>query len=88
MLLTSRSRYRNSPPSPYKNTLLPAVRFSRVCFYMVGENKMPMYETTVRTPSGDQKDRVYAKDLQEARMLFEQRHGPRNVPYIPKVIPS
>ena len=24
----------------------------------------------------------------EARMLFEQRHGPRNVPYIPKVIPS
>ena len=49
---------------------------------------MPMYETTVRTPQGDVKDRVYAKDLTEARMLFEQRHGPRNVPYIPKVIPS
>jgi hypothetical protein len=31
---------------------------------------------------------VYAKDLTEARQLFEQRHGPRNVPYIPKVIPS
>jgi hypothetical protein len=49
---------------------------------------MPMYETTVRTPQGDVKDRVYAKDLAEARMLFEQRHGPRNVPYIPKVVPS
>ena len=51
-------------------------------------NAMPMYETTVRTPSGDTKDRVYAKDLTEAKQLFEQRHGPRNVPYIPKVIPS
>jgi hypothetical protein len=49
---------------------------------------MPMYETTVRTPTGETKDRVYAKDLQEARMLFEQRHGPRNVPYIPHIIPS
>lgn len=49
---------------------------------------MPMYETTVRTPQGETKDRVYAKDLQEAKMLFEQRHGPRNVPYVPKVIPS
>ena len=52
------------------------------------ESAMPMYETTVRTPQGETKDRVYAKDLQEARVLFEQRHGPRNVPYIPKVIPS
>jgi len=49
---------------------------------------MPMYETTVRTPDGDKKDRVYAKDLQEARQLLEQRHGPRNVPYIPHIIPS
>ena len=49
---------------------------------------MPMYETIVRTPQGDVKDRVYARDLQEARMLFEQRYGPRNVPYIPHVIPS
>jgi len=49
---------------------------------------MPMYETTVRTPEGERKDRVYAKDLQEARQLFEQRHGPRNVPYIPHIIPS
>jgi hypothetical protein len=49
---------------------------------------MPMYETTVRTPQGEVKDRVYAKDLTEAKQLFEQRYGPRNVPYIPKVIPS
>ena len=49
---------------------------------------MPMYETTVRTPQGDIKDRVYANDPKEARALFEQRHGPRNVPYLPKVIPS
>jgi hypothetical protein len=51
-------------------------------------NIMPMYETTVRTLQGDVRDRVFAKDLQEAKMLFEQRHGPRNVPYVPKVIPS
>lgn len=49
---------------------------------------MPMYETTVRTPDGDKKDRVWAKDLQEARQLLEQRHGPRNVPFIPHIIPS
>jgi len=49
---------------------------------------MPMYETEVRTPTGPQKDRVYAKDAQEAKMIFEQRHGPRNVPYIPHMIPS
>ena len=49
---------------------------------------MPMYEATVRTPSGEQKDRVYAKDIKEARQLLEQRHGPRNVPYIPHIIPS
>ena len=49
---------------------------------------MPMYETTVRTPEGERKDRVWARDLTEARQLFEQRHGPRNVPYIPHIIPS
>ena len=49
---------------------------------------MPMYETTVRTPEGEKKDRVWARDLAEARMLLKQRHGPRNVPYIPHIIPS
>jgi hypothetical protein len=47
-----------------------------------------MYEATVRTPNGDQKDRVWANNLQEARTLLEQRHGPRNVPFIPHIIPS
>jgi len=49
---------------------------------------MPMYEATVRTADGERKDRVYAKDIQEARMLLEQRHGPRNVPYLPHIVPS
>ena len=49
---------------------------------------MPMYEATVRTPNGEQKDRVWAKNLQEARTLLEQRHGPRNVHFIPHVVPS
>jgi hypothetical protein len=47
-----------------------------------------MYETEVRTPEGTKKDRVYANDAKEAKQLFEQRHGPRNVPYIPHIIPS
>ena len=47
-----------------------------------------MYEATVTTPEGEKKDRVYDKDLQEARQLLEQRHGPRNVPYVPHIIPS
>jgi hypothetical protein len=47
-----------------------------------------MYETTVKTSQGETKDRVYASTVQEAKALFEQRHGPRNVPYIPKIIPS
>lgn len=49
---------------------------------------MPMYEATVRTPDGDKKDRVWAKDLKEARTLLEQRYGPRNVPFIPHIVPS
>ena len=53
---------------------------------MKGSN-MPMYETTVRTPQGETKDRVWAKDVTEAKQLFEQRHGPRNVPFIPRIIP-
>jgi hypothetical protein len=50
---------------------------------------MPLYETTVRTPKGEEKKQIYAKDVQEAKKLFEQLYGgPRNVPYVPKVIPS
>jgi len=47
-----------------------------------------MYETTVRTPEGEKKDRVWANSAHDAKKLFEQRHGPRNVPYIPHMIPS
>jgi hypothetical protein len=49
---------------------------------------MPMYETTVKTPKGEKKDQVYAQNAKEAKQLFEQRYGPRNVPYIPHVIAS
>ena len=50
---------------------------------------MPMYETTVRTPSGEEKKRIYADTPQEAKKLFEQLYGgPRAVPYIPHIIPS
>jgi hypothetical protein len=51
------------------------------------ENNMPMYETTVKTPNGEQKERVFASNAQEAKKLLEQRFGPRNVPYIPHMIP-
>jgi hypothetical protein len=47
-----------------------------------------MYETTVRTPQGDTKDKVFAPNVQEAKKLFEQRHGPRAVPYIPHIVAS
>jgi hypothetical protein len=49
---------------------------------------MPMYETVVHTPEGPKKERVYAPNAREAKKLLEQRHGPRNVPYIPHMIPS
>ena len=50
---------------------------------------MPMYEATVRTPQGEEKKRVYANDVKEAKTLLEQLYGgPRAVPYIPHVVPS
>ena len=50
---------------------------------------MPMYETTVKTPQGEEKKRIYAENVQEAKKLFEQLYGgPRAVPYIPHVVPS
>ena len=50
---------------------------------------MPLYETTVKTPKGDEVKQVFAKDVHEAKKLFEQLYGgPRRVPYIPKVVPS
>ena len=50
---------------------------------------MKLFEATVRGPDGTEfKDRVGANDAQEARMLLQQRHGPRAVPYMPHMIPS
>jgi hypothetical protein len=50
---------------------------------------MKLYEATIRTPDGREfKDRVGANDAYEARMLLQQRHGPRAVPYLPVLKPS
>jgi type II secretory pathway component PulF len=50
---------------------------------------MKLYEATIRTQDGREfKDRVGANDAQEARQLLQQRHGPRAVPYLPRIIPS
>ena len=50
---------------------------------------MKLFEATIRTPDGREfKDRVGAETAQEARLLLQQRYGPRAVPYIPKLIPS
>jgi hypothetical protein len=50
---------------------------------------MKLFEATIRTPDGREfKDREGAEDAQQARLLLQQRHGPRAVPYIPRLIPS
>ena len=50
---------------------------------------MKLFEATIRTPDGREfKDRVGAENAQQARLLLQQRHGPRAVPYIPHLIPS
>ena len=50
---------------------------------------MKLFEATIRTQDGREfKDRVGAETAQEARLLLQQRYGPRAVPYIPKLIPS
>jgi hypothetical protein len=61
----------------------------RLSLTNIGTNIMPMYETTVRTPQGEEKKRIYADTPQEAKKLFEQLYGgPRAVPYIPHIVPS
>ena len=49
---------------------------------------MKLFEATIRVNGREFKDRVGANDAQEARMLLQQRHGPRAVPFIPHMIPS
>jgi hypothetical protein len=49
---------------------------------------MKLWETTIKINGREFKDRVGAETAQEARMLLQQRHGPRAVPYLPHMIPS
>jgi hypothetical protein len=49
---------------------------------------MKLFEATVRVNGKEFKDRVGANTAEEARLLLQQRHGPRAVPYLPKMIPS
>ena len=49
---------------------------------------MKLFEATVRVNGREFTDRVGANDAQEARLLLQQRHGPRAVPYLPRIIPS
>ena len=52
-------------------------------------NHMKLFEATIRTQDGREfRDRVGAETAQEARLLLQQRYGPRAVPYIPRLIPS
>jgi hypothetical protein len=49
---------------------------------------MKLWEATIRIDGREFKDRVGANTAQEARMLLQQRHGPRAVPYLPRMIPG
>jgi hypothetical protein len=49
---------------------------------------MKLYEATIRVDGREFKDRVGANSAEEARLLLQQRHGPRAVPYVPHMIPS
>jgi hypothetical protein len=49
---------------------------------------MKLFEATVRVNGREFTDRVGANDAHEARLLLQQRHGPRSVPYMPRMIPS
>ena len=51
-------------------------------------NIMKLFEATIRVNGKEFKDRVGANTAEEARMLLQQRHGPRAVPFVPHMIPS
>lgn len=49
--------------------------------------RMKLWEATIRTHEGKEfKDRVGADTAEQARVLLQQKHGPRAVPYLPKMI--
>jgi hypothetical protein len=49
---------------------------------------MKLFEATIRVNGKEFTDRVGANTADEARRLLQERHGPRAVPFIPKMIPS
>lgn len=49
---------------------------------------MKLFEATIRVNGKEFKDRVGANSAEEARMLLQQRYGPRAVPFVPRMIPS
>ena len=49
---------------------------------------MKLFEATIRINGKEFTDRVGANTADEARRLLQERHGPRAVPFIPKMIPS
>ena len=58
-----------------------------------GQIKMAMklWEATIRPPGPGTQEfraRVGAETAEEARRLLQQLHGPRSVPYLPRLIPS
>ena len=49
---------------------------------------MKLFEATIRVNGKEFKDRVGANSAEEARILLQQRYGPRAVPFVPRMIPS
>ena len=52
---------------------------------------MKLWEATIRPPGPGTEEfraRVGAETAEEARRLLQQLHGPRSVPYLPRLIPS
>jgi hypothetical protein len=49
---------------------------------------MKLFEATIRVNGKEFTDRVGANTADEARRLLQERHGPRAVPFIPRMIPS
>ena len=52
---------------------------------------MKLWEATIRElgPGGRKfTARVGAETVEEARRLLQQLHGPRSVPYLPRMIPG
>ena len=52
---------------------------------------MKLWEATIREPGPGGKEitaRVGADTAEEARRLLQQLHGPRSVPYLPRMVPG